>query len=280
MQEPDNIDVLKANRERGNKCLRAGLFTEAVYFYNKSIGYDETDKFYFDRATALLNIGAYEACVRDCTQCLLEDWKNSAALEMRAEGNLNLHRYRMALSDTKELIQRQEFLLASRWIKDVSERCLTGLFLKSSSFYKGPRFQFPITAQNCPPEFITDLLPRQLLRRELLPFDDLVCLLENTEAILRMEPNIVGVDLTQHGVTVVGDLHGQYGDLLRIFSIAGYPSETNHFIFNGDFVDRGQFSLEVLITLFFFKCRFDLIFSSFSLFFFFHFSFLSHLFFL
>ncbi|XP_035750327.1 serine/threonine-protein phosphatase 5, partial [Egretta garzetta] len=50
-----------------------------------------------------------------------------------------------------------------------------------------------------------------------------------------------------------GDTHGQYYDLLNIFELNGLPSESNPYIFNGDFVDRGSFSVEVILTLFGFK---------------------------
>ena len=54
-------------------------------------------------------------------------------------------------------------------------------------------------------------------------------------------------------MTVVGDIHGQLQDLFSIFTINGIPCPQNHYIFNGDFVDRGPCGAEVLFTLCAFK---------------------------
>ncbi|ANB15306.1 Ppz1p [Sugiyamaella lignohabitans] len=49
-------------------------------------------------------------------------------------------------------------------------------------------------------------------------------------------------------VKVVGDIHGQYSDLLRIFRLCGMPPKSNY-LFLGDYVDRGKQSLETILLL-------------------------------
>ncbi|KAI9227342.1 MAG: serine/threonine-protein phosphatase PP-Z1 [Piptocephalis tieghemiana] len=56
-------------------------------------------------------------------------------------------------------------------------------------------------------------------------------------------------------VKIVGDIHGQYSDLLRLFEMCGYPPAAN-FLFLGDYVDRGKQSLETILLLLCYKIKF------------------------
>ncbi|KAG8856326.1 serine/threonine protein phosphatase Pzh1 [Tulasnella sp. 330] len=56
-------------------------------------------------------------------------------------------------------------------------------------------------------------------------------------------------------VKIVGDVHGQYSDLIRLFEMCGFPPQSNY-LFLGDYVDRGKQSLETILLLLCYKVKY------------------------
>lgn len=54
---------------------------------------------------------------------------------------------------------------------------------------------------------------------------------------------------------IVGDVHGQYTDLIRLFEMCGFPPASNY-LFLGDYVDRGKQSLETILLLLCYKLKY------------------------
>ena len=90
--------------------------------------------------------------------------------------------------------------------------------------------------------------------RPMFSVDDAVHLVADACKLFQAEGTLQRVNM--ESAVVVGDLHGQFFDLLLIFEKMGMPSQQNPYLFNGDFVDRGDHSLEVIFTLLILKLRF------------------------
>lgn len=80
---------------------------------------------------------------------------------------------------------------------------------------------------------------------KLPPKDTVIKLCEKAIELLTKLPNSVSINPP---VTVCGDIHGQFFDLLEIFEISGQCPDTNY-IFLGDYVNKGYLSVETFLLL-------------------------------
>ncbi|CCG25319.1 Sal6 protein phosphatase [Candida orthopsilosis Co 90-125] len=77
-------------------------------------------------------------------------------------------------------------------------------------------------------------------------------ILGKSRQIFLEQPNLLRLSPP---VKVVGDIHGQFHDLIRIFNCCGYPPYSNY-LFMGDYVDRGEKSLETILLLLCYKIKY------------------------
>ncbi|XP_066567000.1 serine/threonine-protein phosphatase with EF-hands 2 [Amia ocellicauda] len=111
--------------------------------------------------------------------------------------------------------------------------------------YTGPHLSFPLTASHATALVEAFRHKQQLHGRYVL---QLLC---ETWRHLKLLPNINRVSTSYcKEITICGDLHGNLEDLLLIFYKNGLPSVEKPYVFNGDYVDRGKNSIEIVLILF------------------------------
>ncbi|SBT86996.1 serine/threonine protein phosphatase 2B catalytic subunit A, putative [Plasmodium malariae] len=101
-----------------------------------------------------------------------------------------------------------------------------------------------------PPDY--KALREHLKKEGRIRKEDCLDIIKKVIDIVSNEPNLLRL---QDPITIVGDIHGQYYDLLKLLEVGGNPDNTQ-FLFLGDYVDRGSFSIEVLLLLYALKINF------------------------
>ncbi|KAH9142964.1 hypothetical protein AeRB84_012998 [Aphanomyces euteiches] len=131
---------------------------------------------------------------------------------------------------------------------EISKPPLNRTISELPSDYDGPKLQWPLT------------LPTVLSMMECFKIGHIMHpkyvmeVIEKATPLLRELPTLQNVEIgPKDRLTIIGDLHGQLQDLYCILLTNGLPSESNKYLFNGDFVDRGAYGAEVMLIILCFK---------------------------
>ncbi|BFU25884.1 Ser/Thr protein phosphatase family protein [Entamoeba histolytica HM-1:IMSS-B] len=101
-------------------------------------------------------------------------------------------------------------------------------------------------------QLIVDIFNSRYNKPSIIPATTIYYLCQQIRTILLSSCSHL---LLEGPIIVVGDIHGQLYDLLRIFLREGYPGEINY-LFLGDYVDRGKYGVEVLCLLYALKIKY------------------------
>lgn len=268
------VEEIKAE---ANQAFKANKFMQAEELYTRAIDLAATTEadgktravLLGNRAYANIKLERYGCAINDATEALEHNSSYLKAYYRRASACFALGNYKGARKDYV-IIQR---LLpgdkdAAQKLKECEKRIRENAFAKAiesdslrvrvadtidvNSFtvddsYAGPRIQDDGVITK---EFINNLL-ETFKNQQKLHVKYAVMIILAAKKIMDTLPNVVELPITASDkITVCGDVHGQYYDLANsIFLQNGIPSATNPYLFNGDFVDRGSFSVEVILTL-------------------------------
>ena len=117
---------------------------------------------------------------------------------------------------------------------------------------------FPFGLESSQKKYNIDIIILKLLsvrnkanKEVRLEYNEIIWICEEVTKIFLNQPVCLYLDTP---VNVCGDIHGQYPDLIRLFEAGGYPPDVNY-LFLGDYVDRGEQSIETICLLFCFKIK-------------------------
>jgi len=156
---------------------------------------------------------------------------------------------KLKLAECEKIVRRVAFLSAIEIGDEPS--AAEGLDLESMAVdadYDGVRLGNEMTQ-----EFIDDMIER-FKNGKKIHKKYVYQIILAVKKIVYDEPTMVEMEVPDDAhLTVCGDTHGQYFDLMELFRLNGFPTEKHYYLFNGDFVDRVSWSCEIALLLYAYK---------------------------
>ncbi|MGH0114948.1 UNVERIFIED_CONTAM: hypothetical protein FKN15_065872 [Acipenser sinensis] len=263
-------------KEKANNYFKERDYENAIKYYSEAVELNPDNAIYYgNRSLAYLRTECYGYALADATLALERDKNYIKGYYRRATSNMALGKFKAALKDYETVVKvrpndkdaKLKYQECSKIVKQKAfERAIASDELKRSVVdsldiesmtieedYSGPKLD---EGGKITLKFMKEMMSwfkgQKKLHRKCA-----YQILVQVKELLSKLPSLVEITIKEtEKITICGDTHGQFYDLLNIFELNGLPSDTNPYLFNGDFVDRGSFSVEVILTLFGFKLLF------------------------
>lgn len=249
-------------------------FKDALDLYTKALELNPNIPAYWcNRSFSYLKLELYGYAINDAEQALKIDPQFIKAYYRRASAYMALSELEDALADLRlvvkyapsdkdariklaeveKTIRRLDFEKAMSYEDNKSlESAIDFSSITVEPSYEGMKWE---DDQLISLDFINDMIQKFEKQKKLHRKYALRIML-SVKKLFSELPSLVDIKIPggqKSFLTICGDVHGQFYDLLNIFRTNGFPSETHSYLFNGDFVDRGSFSCEVILLLLSFK---------------------------
>ncbi|KAG5973276.1 hypothetical protein E4U58_005408 [Claviceps cyperi] len=257
-------------KNQGNKAFASGDYIGAVDFYTKAIKLNDKEATFFtNRAQAHIKTEAYGYAIQDAGKALELNPGMVKAFYRRGLARTAILRPKEAINDFKECVRldpnnkdarlkleeckkivRQMAFFDAIEIGD-EPSAAEGIDLDSmvvENGYDGVRLENEMTQ-----EFIDDMTER-FKNNKKIHRKYVYQIIIAVKKIIYDEATMVEMQIPDDvELTICGDTHGQYFDLMELFRRNGSPSNKHWYLFNGDFVDRGSWSTEIALLLYAYK---------------------------
>ncbi|KAJ7567015.1 hypothetical protein O6H91_02G128600 [Diphasiastrum complanatum] len=271
---PTGSEKAEKLKESANVAFQARKYATAISLYTQAIELCNSNAVYWaNRAFAHTKLEEYGSAIADATRSIEIDPEYVKGYYRRGAAYLAMGKFNEALKDfrqvckivpkdpdaTKKLKEceravqkiRFEEAIASEHVKSCTVVDFRTIDVEEA--YSGAR----IEGDKITLEFVKTMM-EDFKNQKKLHKRYAFQILHEVKELLAPLPTLVNVNVPNDThITICGDIHGQYFDLMNIFDLNGLPSDENPYLFNGDFVDRGSFSAEVIFTLFAFKCLYN-----------------------